>query len=95
VREAKDIVKMDDSIKTLRNYSIVPRYIKNQNKQNGTIANGKYLLFDLKFMALPKGIGSKAFAFDRSRLKVIRRNVAPCESDNWRKLVKLSLTSTK
>jgi hypothetical protein len=21
----------------------------------GTIANGKYLLFDLKFMALPKG----------------------------------------
>jgi hypothetical protein len=29
------------------------------------IANGKYLLFDLKFMALPKGIGSKAFAFDR------------------------------
>jgi hypothetical protein len=43
----------------------------------GTIANGKYLLFDLKFMALPKGIGSKAFAFDRSRLKVIQ-NVAPC-----------------
>jgi hypothetical protein len=37
----------------------------------GTIANGKYLLFDLKFMALPKGIGCKAFAFDRSRLKVI------------------------
>jgi hypothetical protein len=79
VREAKDIVKMDDSIKTLRNYSIVPRHIKNRKKkQNGTIANGKYLLFDLKFMALPKGIGCKAFAFDRSRLKVIRRNVAPC-----------------
>jgi hypothetical protein len=33
--------------------------------------------FDLKFMALPKGIGCKAFAFDRSRLKVIQ-NVAPC-----------------
>jgi hypothetical protein len=28
--------------------------------------------FDLKFMALPKGIGCKAFAFDRSRLKVIQ-----------------------
>jgi hypothetical protein len=61
----------------------------------GTIANGKYLLFDLKFMALPKGIGCKAFAFDRSRLKVIQRNVTLPESDNWRKLVKLSLTSTK
>jgi hypothetical protein len=56
----------------------------------GTIANGKYLLFDLKFMALQ--IGCKAFAFDRSRLKVIQRNVALPESDNWRKLVKLSLT---
>jgi hypothetical protein len=66
---------MDDSIKTLRNYSIVQTHKK--NKQNGTIANGKYL-FDLKFMALPKGIGCKAFAFDRSKLKVIRRNVAPC-----------------
>jgi hypothetical protein len=66
VREAKDIVKMDDSIKTLRNYSIVPRRIKKIEKQMGTIANGKYLLFDLKFMALPKGIGCKAFAFDRS-----------------------------
>jgi hypothetical protein len=41
------------------------------------IANGKYLLFDLKFMALPKGIGSKAFAFDRSKLKVIRMLLCP------------------
>jgi hypothetical protein len=48
----------------------------------GTIANGKYLLFDLKFMALPKGIGCKAFAFDRSRLKVIRGMLSLPESDN-------------
>jgi hypothetical protein len=43
----------------------------------GTIANGKYLLFDLKIWHC-QGIGCKAFAFDRSRLKVIQRNVAPC-----------------
>jgi hypothetical protein len=47
VQEAKDIVKMDDSIKTLRNYSIVG-YAKTRISKMGTIANGKYLLFDLK-----------------------------------------------
>jgi hypothetical protein len=66
VREAKDIVKMDDSIKTLRNYSIVPRRIKNR-KSKMEQSQSKYLLFDLKFMALPKGIGSKRLLLiDRS-----------------------------
>jgi hypothetical protein len=66
VREAKDIVKMDDSIKTLRIYSIVPIH-KNQKKQNGTIANSKYLLFDLKFMALPKvSVAKRLLLIDRS-----------------------------
>jgi hypothetical protein len=64
VREAKDIVKMDDSIKTLRNYSIVR--INKPDKQNGTIANGKYLLFDLKFMALPKvSVAKRLLLIDR------------------------------
>jgi hypothetical protein len=55
--------QMDDSIKTLRNYSIVPD--KTRISKMGTIANGKYLLFDLKFMALQVSVPKRLLLIDR------------------------------
>jgi hypothetical protein len=56
-----------------------------------TIANGKYLLFDLKFMALPRVSVAKRLLLIEAKSN---SNVAPYPKQ-LEKLVKLSLTSTK